>query len=117
MKVPQRVKRRKRNVHEVADPAHVHKHLVRPFVAERPAKLSNHLVSTRWRLWRRVAGVSTRREGMSMHNVATKFNLGFDLTLSVSICVPATAGGFIPGNHLSCRSTESITPMTAESMG
>jgi hypothetical protein len=61
-------------VHEVADSAHVHQHLVRPFIAERSAKLSNHLVSTRPRLWRRVAGVSTQRHGRAFRDAPSKFH-------------------------------------------
>src|SRR5580692_1896876 len=114
MKIPKRVKRRKWNVHEVADSAHVHQHLVRPFVAERSAKLSNHLVATRPRLWRRAGRVSTRRRQMSMHNHAVKSVL---ILLRLDQCPFVFICGFLSRNHSSCRSTESITPITAESMG
>src|ERR1700722_13343240 len=47
MKVAERVKRRKRNMYQVAAPAYIHQHLVRPFIAKRSAQLRNHSVSTR----------------------------------------------------------------------
>src|SRR5580692_4219814 len=112
MKVTQRVKRGKRNVHQVADTAHVHQHLVRPFVAERSAKLSNHLVSTRPRLWRRAGRVSTRGPGISAHHARIKLDLN-----RPRLRPPALIVASLPRNYVSCRSTESITPITAESIG
>src|SRR5579862_1491265 len=73
MKVPQRVKRRKWNVHEVAASTDIHQHLVRPFVAKRSAKLCNHLLFTRSRLWRRVSRVSTQRHGLLVPSAPNKF--------------------------------------------
>src|SRR5712692_12071473 len=42
VELAKRVVRRKRHLHEVADAAHVHEHLIRSFFAEPSAKLANH---------------------------------------------------------------------------
>ena len=87
VQIAQRIKRGKRHVHQITHAAHVHQHLVGALISERSAKLCNHPVRTRWRLWRRAGGVSTRPRGISMRALPPTSNVGRLCLSSVLICV------------------------------
>src|SRR2546427_5641420 len=96
VQLAQRGVSRERHLHEIADTAHVHEHLIRSFSGEASAKLANH----RSPVLPLSLRPSTREEG-SAAVFANKFGLGKNVALHGALDVGLGSAGFRSEEHTS----------------